>query len=205
METMARRKITYRTVGTGGPKVVLVPGGPAAALVAELARSHTVHLLDRRGGGLAAEVDDLVTVLDETGAGNVAGLGSGAVVALHAALGPDRIERLALFEPPLRYAGHDPVADVKAGRLRRLVRLTVRRPGLELERDVLVVDEAAGSFERYRAVTAETLLLGSARASAYGKRVLNGLDVVVPRARQVTLRGAATPRAVAAELRKFFR
>jgi hypothetical protein len=74
-----------------------------------------------------------------------------------------------------------------------------------MRRDAVVVEDATGPFDRYRAVHAETLLLGGARSPAYGKAVLNGLEVALPRTRRVTLNGSGTPEAVAAELRKFFR
>jgi pimeloyl-ACP methyl ester carboxylesterase len=117
--------IRYLTVGAGGPKVVLLHGGMQTSanftrLAAALATTFTVYVPDRRGRGLSGpagdtyglrtEIDDLAEVLDETGAGNVFGLSSGAVVALNAALELPRIERLALYEPPLRHDTYDPVA-----------------------------------------------------------------------------------------------
>nr|GID86784.1 alpha/beta hydrolase [Actinoplanes derwentensis] len=88
-------------------------------LARSLAAGFTVYVPDRRGRGrsgpaapghgLRAEIDDLATVLDETGARNVFGLSSGAVIALRAAMELP-IERLALYEPPLKHGDHDPVA-----------------------------------------------------------------------------------------------
>ncbi|GIF06364.1 alpha/beta fold hydrolase [Actinoplanes siamensis] len=124
METLAVTDIRWRVVGGGGPKVVLLHGGLQSSanfttLAGLLARDFTVYVPDRRGRGLSgpaaaghglrAEIDDLAAVLDETGARNVFGLSSGAVVALRAALELP-IERLALYEPPLKHGGHDPVA-----------------------------------------------------------------------------------------------
>nr|WP_221375618.1 alpha/beta hydrolase [Actinoplanes polyasparticus] len=115
METKAATDIRYRTFGSGGPKVVLLHGGMQTSanftrLAAALAGTFTVYVLDRRRLGLRSEVDDLAAVLDETGAANVFGLSSGAVVALHGALELPRIERLALYEPPLSYGDGDPLA-----------------------------------------------------------------------------------------------
>ncbi|WP_250027695.1 alpha/beta fold hydrolase [Paractinoplanes maris] len=115
METKTASDISYRTFGSGGPKVVLLHGGMQSSasftrLAAALAGTFTVYVLDRRRGGLRSEIDDLAALLDETGAGNVFGLSSGAVVALHGALELPRIERLALYEPPLRYGEVDPIA-----------------------------------------------------------------------------------------------
>ena len=119
---MTRTHIRWRTFG-GGPKVVLLHGGMQSSasltkLAAALATTHTVYLPDRRGRGrsgpagpghgLRAEIDDLRAVLDETGARDVFGLSSGAVIALRAAMELP-IARLALYEPPLKHGGHDPV------------------------------------------------------------------------------------------------
>jgi pimeloyl-ACP methyl ester carboxylesterase len=253
--------IRYRTYGGGGPKLVLVHGGLQTSgnftrLAAELATTFTVYVPDRRGRGLSGpvgadygldgEIDDLAAVLDETGAGNVFGLSSGAVIALNAALELTRIERLALYEPPLRYGSDDPVAwrprfekELAAGRTTaafvtaakgtgnfryapRAVLTPLARLGLPssvralvptMRQDAVVVEQATGPLDRYAAVTAETLLLGGDRSPAYLKRVLNGLEPVLPRVKRVTLSGVGhlaadntgKPALVAAELRKFFR
>jgi pimeloyl-ACP methyl ester carboxylesterase len=99
---------------------VLLHGGLQSSanltrLAVDLSTTFTVYAPDRRGRGgsgpagagygLRTEIDDLATLLDETGAANVFGLSSGAVVALSAALELPAIRRLALYEPPL---GHDP-------------------------------------------------------------------------------------------------
>ncbi|GAA4593154.1 pimeloyl-ACP methyl ester carboxylesterase [Actinoplanes octamycinicus] len=124
METLARTDIRWRAFGDGGPKVVLLHGGLQSSanltrLAHLLAGDFTVYVPDRRGRGasgpaaaghgLRAEIADLAAVLDETGARNVFGLSSGAVIALRAAMELP-IERLALYEPPLKHGGHDPVA-----------------------------------------------------------------------------------------------
>jgi pimeloyl-ACP methyl ester carboxylesterase len=81
----------------------------------ELARllgdSFTVHVPDRRGRGLsgpysgrdplAEELEDLSGLLAATGASNVWGLSSGAIIALQAARTMPAIAKVALFEPPL--------------------------------------------------------------------------------------------------------
>ncbi|WP_430780850.1 alpha/beta fold hydrolase [Actinoplanes sp. G11-F43] len=115
--------IRWRAFG-GGPKIVLLHGGMQTSanltrLARALATDFTVYVPDRRGRGrsgpaaaghgLRAEIDDLAAVLDETGARNVFGLSSGAVIALRAAMELP-IDRIALYEPPLKYGGHDPLA-----------------------------------------------------------------------------------------------
>jgi pimeloyl-ACP methyl ester carboxylesterase len=124
METKSYSAIRYRTFGGGGPKLVLLHGGMQSSrnfgkLAAALADRFTVYVPDRRGRGLsgpagaghglAAEVGDLDAVLQETGARNVFGLSSGATIALQAALELPAIERLALYEPPLKFGDVDPV------------------------------------------------------------------------------------------------
>jgi pimeloyl-ACP methyl ester carboxylesterase len=125
MMTQTLKPISYRTFGGGGPKVVLLHGGMQTAqnfrkLAVALAERFTVYVPDRRGRGasddyapdqgLATEIHDLDVVLRETGAGNVFGLSSGATIALRAALELPAIERLALYEPPLKFGDVDPVA-----------------------------------------------------------------------------------------------
>jgi len=119
----ARTDIRWRVFG-GGPKVVLLHGGMQTSasftkLARSLATAFTVYVPDRRGRGLSgpaadghglrAEIGDLAAVIDETGARNVFGLSSGAVIALRAAMELP-IDRLALYEPPLKHGEHDPVA-----------------------------------------------------------------------------------------------
>jgi len=176
METMTRRAIRYRKLGDGGPKVVLLHGGRKTArhlnrLALALSGDFTVYLPDLSGlddepGLLRLDLADAAEVLEESGAGNVFGVGSGALVALTAAVERPGIERLALYEPPR--------ADLRTA-----------------------------------TVEAETLLLGRARRTSYGK----DLEVVLPRLQRVTLHGVGRhgpddrgrPDLVAAELRKFFR
>ena len=103
--------VRYRTFGGGGPAVVLLHGGMQTSLnflkLADLlADRFTVHVPDRRGRGLSgppgagygleSEIEDLGVLIRETGARNLFGLSSGAVIAIQAALRLSEIERLAL-------------------------------------------------------------------------------------------------------------
>lgn len=107
-----------------GPDLVVVHGAMQSAhsqldLARLLAPHFRVHLMDRRGRGRSGaypatvgtgvEVDDLLTVLDATDSRRVLGISSGALIAARVALATDRIERLALFEPPLAVAGSVPL------------------------------------------------------------------------------------------------
>jgi pimeloyl-ACP methyl ester carboxylesterase len=84
-------------------------------LAAALADSFTVYLPDRRGRGrsgppgshysLAAECEDIDALAQATGARNIFGLSSGAIIALQAALVLPAIGKAAVYEPPLS-VGH---------------------------------------------------------------------------------------------------
>lgn len=108
--------IGYRQTGSG-PKLILVHGGMMTSaqfsqLALALADAFTVYVPDRRGRGLSGphgdhycldrECEDIRALVRKTGAQNMFGLSSGAIVALHAALTlPNEIRKLALYEPPL--------------------------------------------------------------------------------------------------------
>lgn len=114
--------IGYRRLGHG-PGVIAVHGGMQAAqnlmkLAVVLADSFTVYLPDRRGRGLsgppgshyslAAECEDIDALAQATGARNIFGLSSGAIIALQAALVLPAIGKAALYEPPLSVSGSTP-------------------------------------------------------------------------------------------------
>jgi|CZKU01.1.fsa_nt_gi pimeloyl-ACP methyl ester carboxylesterase len=118
--------IRYRVSGSG-PSVVLLHGAMQAAQnFTKLARaladsstdSFTVFVPNRRGRGgsgpfgpaygLDAECADLEALLRETGARCVFGLSSGALIALHAGRRLSGIDKLALYEPPLKTKASDP-------------------------------------------------------------------------------------------------
>lgn len=109
--------IAFTRVGSG-PPLILVDGalctramGPNEALAALLAERFTVYTYDRRergesteGGPYAVdrEVEDLAALVAEAGGrASLYGISSGAVLALESAARGVRVERLALYEPPL--------------------------------------------------------------------------------------------------------
>ena len=112
--------IGYRMIGKG-PGVILVQGAMGTALnYDELARSlatnFTVYLPDRRGRGMSPlayspahtirrDIEDLASLLDHSGATNIFGLSSGAIIALAAAAALRSIEKAALYEPPFYPGG----------------------------------------------------------------------------------------------------
>lgn len=110
--------IVYDKIGNG-PAIILVNGALGhrtlngeKELAEELARGHTVIYYDRRGRGESGdkkpysvnkEIEDIEALVDENG-GKVFlyGSSSGAILAFLAAekLGPGKIMKLALYEPP---------------------------------------------------------------------------------------------------------
>jgi pimeloyl-ACP methyl ester carboxylesterase len=138
LESSDGTTIAYRHWGSG-PGLVLVHGAMLSSrsfsrLAEALADSFHVYVPDRRGRGrsgpfgpaygLDREVEDLESLLKETGATRVFGLSSGALIALEAARQGSRIERLAVYEPPFTVPGADPAAwvprytrEVEQGRL----------------------------------------------------------------------------------------
>ncbi|PTA43802.1 alpha/beta fold hydrolase [Micromonospora sp. RP3T] len=111
--------IVLHSTGTGPGLVVVHGGGVTIAeyrrLTARLAERFTVHLYNRRGRADAPprrepytveqEIDDLGAVLAHTGARWAVGHSYGAFVVLRAALRLP-LERIAVYDAPLRLAGH---------------------------------------------------------------------------------------------------
>jgi pimeloyl-ACP methyl ester carboxylesterase len=110
--------IGYEKIGSG-PAVILVDGALSyreywggRPLAAVLSKDCTVYAYDRRGRGestdtlpyaVEREIEDIEALIDEAGGpAYLVGISSGAVLALKAAaiLGPARVAKLALYEPP---------------------------------------------------------------------------------------------------------
>jgi len=111
--------IGYRQTGRG-PGLILVHGAMQSSrnftkLAAALSDTFTVYVPDRRGRGLSGpsgenfgiqkEVEDLTTVVAATGADNIFGLSSGALITLQTALQVPSLHKIALYEPPLAIEG----------------------------------------------------------------------------------------------------
>ena len=111
--------IGYRQSGSG-PGLILVHGGMMssqnfAKLAAALSDTFTVYVPDRRGRGLsgphgndyslARECEDMEALVDKTGAQNIFGLSSGAIVALQSAFVLSSIRKVAVYEPPFWVEG----------------------------------------------------------------------------------------------------
>lgn len=110
--------IAYETTGSG-PALILVDGasahrsgGRSREIAAALAGRLTVVAYDRRGRGesddtlpfaVAREIEDIAALIDAAGgSAALVGFSSGGALALTAAaaLGPDTVTRLAVYEPP---------------------------------------------------------------------------------------------------------
>jgi pimeloyl-ACP methyl ester carboxylesterase len=109
-------KIAFERTGKG-PALVIVSGAlsqrkNAKALAGKLSERFTVYTYDRRGRGesgdtkpyaVEREIEDLGAVIAQAGGkAYVYGVSSGAALALRSAgrLGPEKVSKLALYEPP---------------------------------------------------------------------------------------------------------
>jgi len=115
-------KIAFEKTGNG-PALILVGGALSdrnggKPLAARLAGQFTVYVIDRRGRGesgdapsyaVEREIEDLAALIENAGgSAYLYGVSSGAALALQAAakLGPAKVPKLALYEPP--YGANDP-------------------------------------------------------------------------------------------------
>jgi pimeloyl-ACP methyl ester carboxylesterase len=117
-------RIGFLRVGAG-PAVIALHGSFQSAashlgLATALADRFSVYLPDRRGHamsgptpanyGMQSEVDDVAALAAETGAANIYGISSSALIALDAARQLPQLRRVAVYEPALlmdrsRYLG----------------------------------------------------------------------------------------------------
>lgn len=115
-----------------GPGIVLVQGAMATAynfdqLAQFLAHNFTVYTPDRRGRGMspkpydnkhsiARDVEDVEAILEETGASQIFGLSSGAMITLEAARTLPQVTRASVYEPPFYRDGisHDGIRQLNA-------------------------------------------------------------------------------------------
>lgn len=121
-------RIAFETAGKG-PALIVVSGALSSralqtdrSLVAELGEHFTVYTYDRRGRGestdtkpyaVAREVEDIEALIAHAGSSAyLFGVSSGAALSMHAAatLGPAKVTKLALYEPPY---GQEPAASAK--------------------------------------------------------------------------------------------
>jgi pimeloyl-ACP methyl ester carboxylesterase len=107
--------IGYRQIGRGPGLIMLhganVSGLDFTQLAKPLADIFTVYLPDRRGRGLSGpfgknydiqeEVEDLIALVNKTGAHMLYGVSAGGLICLQASLGLPTIQKMALYEPAL--------------------------------------------------------------------------------------------------------
>jgi pimeloyl-ACP methyl ester carboxylesterase len=113
--------IAYERSGKG-PALIIVDGafcsrafGPSPKLAPKLAPHFTVYAYDRRGRGQSGdtqpysperEVEDIAALIEAAGgSANLLGLSSGAALALEAAAGGLRVEKVVAYEPPYVFDG----------------------------------------------------------------------------------------------------
>jgi pimeloyl-ACP methyl ester carboxylesterase len=115
-------KIAFEKSGSGAALIIvsgalsarnLLDGEPRS-LIEKLSKHFTVYVYDRRGRGestdeqpysVEKEIEDLESIINNAAGGQayLYGVSSGAVLSLYAAakLGPAKVLKLAIFEPPL--------------------------------------------------------------------------------------------------------
>ena len=110
--------IGYRQTGHGKGLIICHGGGRIsqnyAKLAMALADSYCVYIPDRRGRGLSGPegssygmqqaTEDLIAVMDATGADAIFGHSAGALIALETMLSKP-LSKIALYEPPLSFGG----------------------------------------------------------------------------------------------------
>ena len=182
-------RVVVHRLGSGPPIVVL----PAAMLLGEswlgvaqeLAASHTVLLVDRRGYGTSdrgpapnsfeREIADVRAVIEAVGEPvHLAGHSYGALLALRAALAdPAGIATLLLYEPPLLAAGPHLAAVLDRYRARLAADDPMGAIGLFLDEVARVPEEAIAGED---AVPPHDELTALARSVLGDLEALSGLD-----------------------------
>jgi len=116
-------KISYLTMGSG-PSVLVIPGALSmavgyAAFASTLAEHFTVHIIERRGRGesgpqgddysIAKEREDVLALLQKTGASLLVGHSFGGLVALEVARNNPSLTKVAVYEPGVSIDGSIPM------------------------------------------------------------------------------------------------
>jgi pimeloyl-ACP methyl ester carboxylesterase len=201
--------ITVECSGSGPALVVVDPAlaysgfDNVRGLAALLGGEFAVWRYDRRGRGasgdtppfaVAREVEDVEAVIEASGGSAfVYGFSSGGLLALHAAAAGVAIDKLALFEPPVRAKGEPPdttfaneIAELVAAGARGtavdyfltsigvpgevIAEMAPVRPALEAVAHTLVYDceiSNATTLELLESVRTPTLVLDSGGSSDY--------------------------------------
>lgn len=228
--------IAFDTVGQGDP-VILVDGaicfrafGPMKPLAELLSAHFTVYTYDRRGRGESAdtkpyaverEIEDIEALIDEAGgSAYVYGVSSGAALALAAARQlPDKMVKLALYEPPLMSASPEAIADYST-QLQALIGADQRGDAVELFMnhvgtpaeaiagmrqspiwgifesvaptlvyDNTILGDRSIPVERAAAITVPTLVMDGGASPAFMQDAARTLAEAIPGAQYRTLEG----------------
>lgn len=140
-------RIAFEKTGRG-PAVIVVNGALAhrnfygdKPLAARLSEQFTAYIYDRRGRGESTdtpsdsvdrEIEDIdALIADAGGSANLYGISSGAALAFQAAakLGPTKVSKLALYEPPYGPDGESQKQDFAAKKQRIHELLRTGQPG----------------------------------------------------------------------------
>ena len=227
--------IAFERTGSGEP-LILVDGamcsrrfGPMPKLASKLAPHFAVYWYDRRGRGdsgdhapydVQREVEDLGALIEEAGGSAfVAGLSSGAVLALEAAAAGLSIRKLAVYEPPYVGGEHRGAphrerlqalidGDRRADAVKYFMRDMVGAPGwmvtmmrcmpwvwpkLKAVAHTLPYDAALlGDFgvpARFASISTPTLAIAGEKSPPPLRNAVASVAATVPNAEQLTLRG----------------
>jgi pimeloyl-ACP methyl ester carboxylesterase len=188
-------RIAFEKTGRG-PAVILVGGALSdksggRPLAAQLASGFTVYVWDRRGRGestdgtsyaVEREIEDLDALIAEAGgAAFLYGVSSGAALSLQAAakLGPARVPRLALYEPPYT-SGDEKEQEAFAEQKRRTCELIrTGRPGEAAEYFLKAIGLPPDAVENLKASPQWEAMKKSDFTLAYDYEILG--DGTVPR------------------------
>jgi pimeloyl-ACP methyl ester carboxylesterase len=193
VESRDGTRIGYWKTGRG-PAVVLVHGSMESSrshrlLAQALADEFTVYLLDRRGRGLSGphrpdhcartEVEDIEAVLTLAGAEFAFGVSAGGAVVIEAARTLPVLRKVAVYEKML----------VKEEREVGAGAITMRKLAPTIHQEGALIAELAGTFDAYREVSAEVLLMGGGKGLAALKPWRDKLEEALPHCRRVELDG----------------
>ncbi len=116
-------KISYLSMGSG-PSVLVIPGALSmaadyTAFASALAEHFTVHIIERRGRGRSSpqgddysilkEREDVLALLQKTGASLLVGHSYGGLVALEVARNNPSLTKVAVYEPGVSLDGSIPM------------------------------------------------------------------------------------------------
>lgn len=228
--------IAYDKSGQG-PVLIIVSGALAQRqqeviknFAATLAKKFTVIIYDRRGRGesgdtkpysVQKEIEDIEALIQEAGgSANLFGSSSGAALALLAAetLGPGKVKKLALYEPPYGSDTEQAFADekqkvnqlVREGRPEEAVLFFMESRGMQPDQleglksspewkgmvqtgptlvyDFVVMGDGAIPVKAAKNIEVPTLVMDGEKSPAFMHITADSLGKLIPRAERKTLK-----------------